>query len=160
MYNLGCIPNKTHHEIFPKESVFKSRELIHHFIRGFFDGDGWVYLDNRNYLIAGICGQQEFLEAILKYIPEDIVKNINNLSNTEIIKVLQWGGTKAEIFLNYIYKNSTISLDRKFNIAAPYIRKSISKSGNIGETPEMDNTEINSEIKESESSYSVEVETI
>ena len=31
--------------------------------------------------------------------------------------------------------------------------------GNIGETPEMDNTEINSEIKESESSYSVEVET-
>ena len=32
--------------------------------------------------------------------------------------------------------------------------------GNIGETPEMDNTEINSEIKESESSYSVEVETI
>ena len=33
-------------------------------------------------------------------------------------------------------------------------------SGNIGETPEMDNTEINSEFKESESSYSVEVETI
>ena len=32
-------------------------------------------------------------------------------------------------------------------------------SGNIGKTPEMDNTEINSEIKESESSYSVESET-
>lgn len=32
-------------------------------------------------------------------------------------------------------------------------------SGNIGETPEMDNTEINSETKESESSYSVESET-
>ena len=31
-------------------------------------------------------------------------------------------------------------------------------SGNIGETPEVDNTEINSEIKESESSYSVEDE--
>lgn len=159
LYNLGCVPDKTHHEIFPKESVFKSKELIHHFIRGFFDGDGWVYLNNRNYLNVGICGQQEFLETILKYIPEDIVKNINNLSNTEIIKVLRWGGTKAEVFLNYIYKNSTISLDRKFNISAPYIRKSMSKSGNIGKPPEMDNTEINSEIKESESSYSVEVET-
>lgn len=33
-------------------------------------------------------------------------------------------------------------------------------SGNIGETPETDNTEINLEIKESGSSYSVEVETI
>ena len=32
--------------------------------------------------------------------------------------------------------------------------------GKIGETPEMDNTEINSEFKESELSYSVEVETI
>lgn len=32
-------------------------------------------------------------------------------------------------------------------------------SGNIGETPEMDNTEINSENKESESSYSVDGET-
>lgn len=32
-------------------------------------------------------------------------------------------------------------------------------SGNIGKTPEMDNTEINSETKESESSYSVESET-
>jgi hypothetical protein len=31
-------------------------------------------------------------------------------------------------------------------------------SGNIGETPEVDNTEINSEIKESESLYSVEDE--
>lgn len=31
-------------------------------------------------------------------------------------------------------------------------------SGNIGETPETDDTEINSETKESESSYSVEVE--
>ena len=52
----------------------------------------------------------------------------------------------------------TLYLDRKFNIAAPYIREGISKLGNIGKTPEMDNTEINSETKESESSYSVEVE--
>lgn len=33
-------------------------------------------------------------------------------------------------------------------------------SGNIGKTPEKDNTEINSEIKESESSYSVGSETL
>lgn len=44
--------------------------------------------------------------------------------------------------------------------AVPIEESSELLSGNIGETPEMDNTEINSEIKESESSYSVEVETI
>lgn len=43
--------------------------------------------------------------------------------------------------------------------AVPIEESSELLSGNIGETPEMDNTEINSEIKESESSYSVEVET-
>lgn len=45
-------------------------------------------------------------------------------------------------------------------IAVPIEESSELLSGNIGETPEMDNTEINSETKESESSYSVEVETM
>ena len=43
--------------------------------------------------------------------------------------------------------------------AVPIEESSELLSGNIGETPEKDNTEINSDIKESESSYSVEVET-
>lgn len=43
--------------------------------------------------------------------------------------------------------------------AVPIEESSELLSGNIGETPEMDNTEINSETKESESSYSVEIET-
>ena len=37
----------------------------------------------------------------------------------------------------------------KFNISAPYISNSISKLVNIGETPEMDTTEITTETKES-----------
>ena len=45
------------------------------------------------------------------------------------------------------------------NVSAVPIEKSSELlSGNIGETPEMDNTEINSETKESESSYSVDSE--
>lgn len=44
--------------------------------------------------------------------------------------------------------------------AVPIEESSELRSGNIGETPEMDNTEINSEIKESESSYSVDSEPL
>lgn len=54
--NYGCYPNKTTNEIFPSIKIFSKPELITHFIRGFFDGDGWVYLDNRGLLMAGICG--------------------------------------------------------------------------------------------------------
>lgn len=38
LINLGVIPNKSGHEIIPDIP----KELVHHFIRGFFDGDGIV----------------------------------------------------------------------------------------------------------------------
>ena len=44
--------------------------------------------------------------------------------------------------------------------AVPIEESSELSLGNIGETPETDNTEINSEIKKSESSYSVDSEPL
>lgn len=56
----------------------------------------------------------------------------------------------------FYYTNDYIPVKQN---AVPIEESSELLSGNIGETPEMGNTEINSEIKESESSYSVEDET-
>lgn len=60
---------------------------------------------------------------------------------------------------------SKSNLDRKYKLYEFFKNGSRSVkeftellSGNIGEKPEMENPEINSETKESESSYSVEVE--
>ncbi len=36
----GCVPNKSYVLKFPDENIFKSKDLIRHFIRGYFDGDG------------------------------------------------------------------------------------------------------------------------
>lgn len=58
----------------------------------------------------------------------------------------------------FFYSNKYIPI-QDF-VAVPIEESSELLSGNIGETPEMDNTEINSEIKESESSYSVDSETL
>lgn len=44
--------------------------------------------------------------------------------------------------------------------AVPIEKSSELLSGNIGKSPKEDNTEINSETKESESSYSVDSETL
>ena len=70
------------------------------------------------------------------------------------------------LFINYLYNNASIYLDRKYRLFEFFKNGSRSVkefaellSGNIGGASEMGNTEINSEIKESESSYSVEVET-
>ena len=40
---LGAVPNKSSILQFPDISIFKSKDLIRHFIRGYFDGDGCVW---------------------------------------------------------------------------------------------------------------------
>lgn len=62
----GCVSRKTFDLTFPK---FLSQELIPHFVRGYFDGDGSVFYHNtktktNTYVNLGvtICGTQSFLE--------------------------------------------------------------------------------------------------
>lgn len=149
LVKYNCVPNKTYNEIFPDLSIFKSSDLLSHFMRGFFDGDGWVYRDRDNKIIAGVCGQEQFLLKFKNLLPSKLQSiNLYN-TNSEILKVIKWASLNAELFLNFLYKDAHIFLDRKFNIAAPYICESISKSDNIGETPEMDNPEVITETKES-----------
>ena len=103
-----------------------------------------------------------------KKIPEEIIKQCQKMyieewlscNNTEIIKVIKYGCQPTIKFVKFLYSNSTIYLERKYNIIAPYIWEDIRKLGNIGGSPtNEDNTEINSEIaKGLESSQSVDSE--
>ena len=38
--SYGCTPRKSLTLKFPDRDIFKSSDLIRHFIRGYFDGDG------------------------------------------------------------------------------------------------------------------------
>ena len=79
---------------------------------------------------------------------------------------LSYSKDNGILFINYLYNNAAMYLDRKYRLFEFFKNGSRSVeefaellSGNIGGASEMGNTEINSGIKESESSYSVEVET-
>lgn len=68
---LGVIEQKTLVLTFPE----MSEELIPHFIRGYFDGDGSVFIHKdsrskevRDYLGISICGTKEFLEGLVKHL--------------------------------------------------------------------------------------------
>lgn len=68
---LGVIEQKTLVLTFPDIS----EELIPHFIRGYFDGDGSVFIHHdprtkydREYLGISICGTKEFLEGLVKHL--------------------------------------------------------------------------------------------
>ena len=99
------------HDIVPKE-------LMRHFIRGYFDGDGCITLRHNVHSITqyvSIIGTKEFLEGLLNeysgYDEQTIKKEPRRDSNTYEIKFRKEEGKR---FLAYMYENSSIYLQRKF----------------------------------------------
>lgn len=94
--------------------------LIRHFLRGYFDGDGsviWgVKYSSGNKYIVQIAGNEEFLKnTYQKYFPS----NCSLYKYKTSRQCFAWKiANKMEVlkFLNYIYKDSTIYLDRKYKI--------------------------------------------
>ena len=62
----GCTPKKSLTLKFPNIDIFKSKDLIRHFIRGYVDGDGSIS-HNKNRLYLSILGTENFLKGIQKY---------------------------------------------------------------------------------------------
>lgn len=116
LINLGCVRNKTHFIRFPS---FLDESLIRHFIRGYFDGDGSIYISKHNVFGFSIRSNPEFCkdlsEILIKNIDiypylrnvSGVTGNINgNLEVTgrlQIIKIMTW-----------LYEGSSIHLSRKY----------------------------------------------
>lgn len=114
LIRLGCIPRKSLVLKFPTEDQLP-KHLIHHFIRGYFDGDGHIAKGSLHQMSVGILGTYEFLSSICNMfnIPISVIKkDIRHKNNTFYILFKVGEYLK---FLYYIYKDSTIYLDRKFD---------------------------------------------
>lgn len=149
--SYGCTPLKSLILAFPNEKCFASPNLIRHFIRGYWDGDGWItYRDlDHNEMQCGILGTIGFLNCIKGYlnINNTLHHNHDNLEESTMKLVIS--GRMALKTLFYLYENSTIYLERKFNkyleICRLYEESYKLLRGNIGELCD-ENTEIKSEI--------------
>ena len=118
--NYGCTPNKSLILQFPKFSIFKSKKLIKHFIRGYVDGDGcisYVKTDdskiNSNYSPqVSILGTKEFLGTLVKLFNCGHIKTTkSNCFN------LVFSQNKSRKLLHLLYDNASIYLNRKYNRA-------------------------------------------
>ena len=114
---LGCFQNKSYSCQFPS---FISPILLHHFIRGYFDGDGCISYtyDKRK----RPCGSISFVGA--EYFCKSLSSHLSLLEINaavsydkhydECIRRVAFGGRNQLIkFYNYIYNNATIYLSRK-----------------------------------------------
>lgn len=115
--SYGCTPNKSLTLKFPNKSVFKSEDLIRHFIRGYFDGDGCLsYADKEHKTIAfSILGTKEFLSSCNKYLNNMYIIRKETRKNLYVLGCAGRKKSKAFLFINYLYDNAHIYLDRKFD---------------------------------------------
>lgn len=118
LIKFGVYENKTLCVKFPH---WLHQDLIPHFIRGYFDGDGSLtygskqICGNNNYNIK-FTGTHGMIDAIQLYLGTFVKleqrypdRNVNNYSITI------GGNIQVARILNYMYNNATIYLERKYN---------------------------------------------
>lgn len=140
LYDKGCVPAKSLILKFPPENIFKHRNLIYDFIRGYCDGDGslGIYFGKhgRKFQLS-FCGTEEFLKGVEQFL--GITGHIrNNSCNAYLSKAstLYYNSRKARAVSRLLYSNSTIYLDRKYDIYKMFCLaeegSSVLKSSKIG----------------------------
>lgn len=95
--------------------LFLKDELIKHFIRGYFDGDGSITFGRHDFPKISIASNKEFLEGIHDILlKENITSNIYASNRSKVNSLEINAKSSVEKFLNYIYKDSNIFMERKY----------------------------------------------
>lgn len=119
--SLGCVQRKSLILQFPNNKQVPNN-LIRHFIRGYFDGDGSISINrggNNQYrrLAISITSSKFFCDSLNNIIVNKfkVKPKYDNYVNPST-KTLVIGGTRQAIhILNWLYKDSNIKLNRKYN---------------------------------------------
>lgn len=117
LINKGCVPQKSLTLEFPDTSIFCSPNLIKHFIRGYFDGDGCITPSGCSKIATTLNGTNEFLTKVIEYYPHLFsAPRLNNKNHPEInAYVIGNCGLKATEFCHDLYDGAQIYLQRKFD---------------------------------------------
>lgn len=117
----GCLPNKSLILEFPKTVP---TNLIHHFLRGYSDGDGTIYKNSfRNKktinTIWKIISTKQFCNNTAEILKQELGINcsqsLSRPKTNKITTTLTVGGNKqVEKILDWLYKDATIYLPRKY----------------------------------------------
>lgn len=117
LIKLGCTPNKSLKLKFP---IIRD-DLVNHFMRGYFDGDGCITKYKNDYIFS-IVATEDFCQTFNKILLDKInvfcslsKENKSIERGNSITTILKTGGNiKIEKILDFIYKNATVYLPRKY----------------------------------------------
>ncbi|WP_226034768.1 LAGLIDADG family homing endonuclease [Aquibacillus saliphilus] len=104
----GIMPNKSTSIEFP----YVPEEYMSHFIRGYFDGDGYINYDKFNVTFVG--GSIKFMVSLIRVL-ENLGLVVNFNTNSKHHRVHINGRKSIKTFSDWIYHNKDIYLIRKFD---------------------------------------------
>lgn len=112
--DLGVVQRKTHVLTFPD----LREDLINHFIRGYFDGDGCITYGkelSRDCSVS-LVSTKQFLEKVEEKVPIKFYWSKRHKDRDNDIRTIMTSGTPKIIKIyHYLYNNSNIHMDRKKN---------------------------------------------
>lgn len=123
---LGCIPAKSLKLRYPSKNQVPN-ELTHHFLRGYFDGDGsihyykkqWKTTTNNNYSMNMISAKwfcDEAAKEIAVHTGIDMYSMLSHEKMSDITTTISIGGNRqVRTLMNWLYKDATIYLYRKYD---------------------------------------------
>lgn len=110
---LGCYQNKSLTLKFPTEDQVPSH-LIHHFMRGYFDGDGCIS-QNKKQKVFSVIGTSDFLDKYEEILLTALKKDTRNkrYKQGQAFSIVYGGNLQVNKIYNYLYNKATIFLKRK-----------------------------------------------
>lgn len=116
LVNHGLTPNKSLTLNFPNIQ----EDLLRHFIRGYFDGDGWISVANKfRCLNIGFLGTYQFLYTLQEIFVSKLGINKINIRKDKPngnIYLFSKTGKDALSICRWLYSNINICLDRKMDL--------------------------------------------
>jgi len=124
---LGVVEAKSHKIVFPD---WLDKSLYRHFIRGLIDGDGWIYLpnDNRDSPNVGLICTRKLNDFLKDYFEKELrLKSYLVKAYKQDFEVMCEIRVKnyhqCKIFLDWLYKSATISLQRKYELYQEFLNR-------------------------------------
>ena len=117
----GCVKQKS---LILKPPIGVPKKLTHHFIRGFFDGDGSIFWNKSEFekhntwftpsFNICITSTKEMIEWIINQVGVGKISKEERRAKTWYYR--QSGNDKVKQFCDYIYKDATIFMERKYQL--------------------------------------------
>lgn len=104
----GVKPNKSSSIKYP----YVPKKYINHFIRGYFDGDGFIKY--QKYFVSFVGGSKDFMLDLKKEIENQGLET-NFTEHDTYYRVYVSGRRTIRLFSNWIYKDKGLYLKRKYN---------------------------------------------